>query len=74
MTEGEPLIKAMVVTCESSITNRACENKNKSIQNNWCLFDNRLYVVFGSVETEQGDDEKMVKGNEEDSDIFHLPA
>ena len=64
----------MVVTSESSITNHTCENKNKSIQNNWCLFDNHLYTVFGSVETEQGDDEKMEKGNEEDSDIFHLPA
>ena len=64
----------MVVTCESSLTNHTWENKNKSIQNNWCLFDNHMYAVFGSAETEKGDDEKMEKGNEEDSDIFHLLA
>ena len=33
-----------------------------------------MYAVFGSVETVEGDDEKMEKGNEEDSDIFHLLA
>ena len=52
VTKGEILIKAMVVTCESALTNHTRENKNESVQNNWCLFDNHMYAVFGSVETE----------------------
>ena len=52
MTEGETLIKIRAMVVFSSLIYHTGENKNKSIQHNWCLFDNHLYAMFGRVERE----------------------